>query len=140
MNQRSILLTEDELVLQEVAGFVESGSAGGICVFIGTVRNVTSGKPVLGLEFEAYKPMAVSEMHKIADSACKKWPVIRMAIHHRIGALGIGEIPVIIAVAAAHRQAAFEACQYCIDTLKMTVPIWKKEIFEDGEVWVSAHP
>jgi len=84
--------------------------------------------------------MALSEFNKIAQQAFEKWPAQKIAIHHRVGILQIGEIPVIIAVAAAHRDAAFEACRYIIDTLKQTVPIWKKEIFEDGEVWVAAHP
>ena len=92
------------------------------------------------MEFEAYGPMAVSEMRKIAVQAEEKWKCEKIAIHHRTGVLQIQEIAVIIAVATPHRKAAFEACQYCIDTLKETVPIWKKEIFEDGEIWVAAHP
>ena len=84
--------------------------------------------------------MAVAEMKKIAEQAIAKWPVLKIAIHHRVGILAIGEIPVIIAVSCAHRNAAFEACQFAIDTLKKTVPIWKKEFFDDGEVWVAAHP
>jgi molybdopterin synthase catalytic subunit len=79
-------------------------------------------------------------MGKIADTLYQKWGILHLSIHHRVGVLEIGEIPVIIAVSTPHRQAAFEACQYAIDTLKETVPIWKKEIFEDGTVWVSAHP
>ena len=117
-----------------------SPQSGGIDVFVGTVRDATKGKPVVRLEFEAYKSMAIKEMEKIAGQAHNKWPVQKILIHHRIGVLQIGEIPVIIAVSAAHRDAAFEACRYIIDTLKQTVPIWKKEIFEDGEVWVAAHP
>ena len=84
--------------------------------------------------------MALKEMEKIAQQAYSKWPVQKILVHHRTGVLQVGEIPVIIAVAAAHRDAAFDACRYIIDTLKQTVPIWKKEIFEDGEVWVAAHP
>jgi molybdopterin synthase catalytic subunit len=84
--------------------------------------------------------MAIKEMEKIADQAYQQWPVQKILIHHRVGVLQIGEIPVIIAVSAAHRDAAFEACRFLIDTLKQTVPIWKREIFEDGEVWVAAHP
>jgi molybdopterin synthase catalytic subunit len=117
-----------------------SPESGGIDVFIGTVRNATKGKPVIHLEFEAYEKMAVNEMGKIAAQAFEKWPIQKILIHHRTGVLQIGEIPVIIAVSAAHRDAAFDACRYLIDTLKQTVPIWKKEIFEDGEVWVAAHP
>ncbi|HAL82512.1 MAG TPA: molybdenum cofactor biosynthesis protein MoaE [Mucilaginibacter sp.] len=117
-----------------------SPQSGGIDVFIGTVRNATKGKAVLRLEFEAYEPMALTEMEKIVKQAIEKWPVQKALVHHRTGVLQVGEVPVIIAVSAAHRAAAFEACRYIIDTLKQTVPIWKKEIFEDGEVWVAAHP
>ena len=135
-----IQLKETTLSTQECVDFVASDSAGGTTVFIGTVRNKTKGKTVVRLEFEAYPPMAISEMKKIAEQAKEKWNAEKICIHHRTGVLDIGEIPVIIAVATPHRKAAFEACQYCIDTLKETVPIWKKEIFEDGEVWVAAHP
>jgi molybdopterin synthase catalytic subunit len=135
-----IILTEDSLNLTDCQIFVEDPAAGGIVHFVGSVRNHTQGKMVTRLEFEAYEPMAISEMRKIAEQAIEKFGVMKIAIHHRIGTLEIGELPVIIAVSSAHRKAAFEACQYCIDTLKETVPIWKKEIFEDGEVWVSATP
>ena len=117
-----------------------SPESGGIDVFIGTIRNVTKGKKVIKLEFEAYEPMAIAEMEKIAKQAFEKWPVQKVLIHHRTGVLEVGEVPVLIAVSAAHRAAAFDACRFIIDTLKQTVPIWKKEIFEDGEVWVAAHP
>lgn len=119
---------------------VEDPAAGGTCFFVGTVRSVTQGRKVARLEFEAYEPMAVAEMRKIAQEAAGRWPLLRIAVYHRLGTLTIGEVPVIIGVSAAHRDAAFAACRYCIDTLKKTVPIWKKEIFEDGEVWVAAHP
>lgn len=125
---------------QECIDRVAADNTGGMAVFIGTVRNQTKGKPVVRLEFEAYAPMAIAEMRKIAEQAKAKWDTVKIAIHHRTGVLRIGEIAVIIAVTTPHRKAAFEACQYCIDTLKETVPIWKKEIFEDGEVWVAAHP
>lgn len=92
------------------------------------------------LEFEAYAPMAISEMRKIAEQVERQWSARHVAIHHRIGVLNIGEIAVLIAVATPHRAASFAACQYAIDTLKETVPIWKKEIFTDGEIWVAAHP
>jgi molybdopterin synthase catalytic subunit len=117
-----------------------SPQSGGIDVFIGTVRDVTKGKAVIRLEFEAYEPMALKEMNKIVEQAVAQWPVQKLLIHHRTGVLQVGEVPVIIAVSCAHRDAAFEACRFVIDTLKQTVPIWKKEIFEDGEVWVAAHP
>lgn len=140
MNDISILLSETPLSVAACESFVGTPDAGGTVVFIGTVRNRTRNKSVVRLEFEAYAPMAVSEMQKIAEQARARFPVRKIAIHHRTGILEIGDIPVVIAVSAAHRAAAFEACQYCIDTLKQTVPIWKKEIYEDGEVWVAAHP
>ena len=119
---------------------VSSPSCGAIDVFIGTVRNQTKGKTVVRLEFESYEKMAISEMEKIAVRAREKWPIDKLSIHHRVGTLSIGEIAVVIAVSTPHRQASFEACKFVIDTLKETVPIWKKEIFEDGSQWVAAHP
>ena len=92
------------------------------------------------LEFSTYKPMAIKEMQKIAEATLEKFDVQRIAIHHAEGLLQIGDIPVIITASAKHRKAAFEACEFAIDTLKESVPIWKKEYFEDGEVWVNAHP
>jgi molybdopterin synthase catalytic subunit len=135
-----IKLSVTTLNVQECVDWVTSPESGGIDVFIGTVRNATKGKTVLRLEFEAYDKMAIAEMQKITKQAFEKWPVQKILVHHRTGVLQVGEIPVIIAVGAAHRDAAFDACRYIIDTLKQTVPIWKKEIFEDGEVWVAAHP
>ena len=135
-----IQLKDTPLDPQECVDFIGSHSAGGSVVFIGTVRDRTKGKPVVRLEFEAYGPMAVAEMRKIAEQAKSRWHCEKIAIHHRTGVLEVGEIPVVIAAATPHRKAAFEACEFCIDTLKETVPIWKKEIFEDGEVWVAAHP
>lgn len=135
-----IQLKDTELKTSDCENFVTSDAAGGIVVFVGTVRDQTKGKKVLRLDFEAYKPMAIKEMRKIAEQAMERFDALKISIHHRVGTLQIGEIPVIIAVSTPHRAAAFEACQYCIDTLKETVPIWKKEVFEDGEVWVAAHP
>jgi len=135
-----IQLLETSLDTQRCIDFVSQEGVGGIVTFVGTVRNQTKGKAVQKLDFEAYAPMAVSEMKKIAHQATQRWPIQGIAIHHRIGTLYVKEIAVIIAVATPHRKAAFEACQFAIDTLKDTVPIWKKEYFEDGAVWVSAHP
>ena len=136
----NIELLHKPLSLSTCMELVASDEAGGINIFVGTVRNQTKGRAVVRLEFEAYEPMAVSEMQKIAERAQTKFAAEKVVIHHRVGHLGVGEIAVIIAVATPHRKAAFEACQFAIDTLKETVPIWKKEIFEDGAVWVSAHP
>jgi molybdopterin synthase catalytic subunit len=119
---------------------VQSPACGGIDVFIGTVRGSTKEKKVIRLEYETYESMALIEMNKIAEAALNRWPIENILIHHRVGILNVNEAAVIIAVAAPHREAAFEACRYIIDTLKQTVPIWKKEVFEDGEMWVAAHP
>ena len=135
-----IKITNQALEVQQCIDWVMTPESGGIDVFIGTVRNATKGKKVLRLEFEAYEPMALKEIEKIAVKAFEKWPVQKLLVHHRVGVLEVGEIPVIIAVSCAHRDAAFEACRFVIDTLKQTVPIWKKEVFEDGETWVAAHP
>ncbi len=136
----SILVTDKSLNTQAIIKSAESPKGGAVNVFIGTVRNSTKGKQVLKLEFEAYEPMATQELTKIVDRAKAKWPLLKVVVHHRTGVLQIGEVPVVIAVSTAHRAAGFEACQYIIDSLKETVPIWKKEFFEDGEVWVAAHP
>ncbi|MDB5128746.1 molybdenum cofactor biosynthesis protein MoaE [Mucilaginibacter sp.] len=138
--QTQIEIHTAPLNIQACTDWIMSPDSGGIDVFIGTVRNVTKGRAVLKLEFEAYNKMAINEIKKITKQAFEKWPVQKVLVHHRTGTLQIGEIPVIIAVSAAHRAAAFDACRYIIDSLKQTVPIWKKEFFEDGEVWVAAHP
>ena len=140
MKNTSIHVTTEKLNLQECYDFVQDASCGGIALFVGTVRNKTKDKEVTLLDFSTYKPMAIKEMQKIADKALVDFNIIKIAIHHAEGELQVGNIPVIIAVSSAHRKAAFDACQYAIDTLKETVPIWKKEHFVDGEVWVNAHP
>lgn len=133
-------LSEKQLDILVSIGEVTSAESGGTDVFIGTVRNETQGKKVVRLEFEAYEKMALREMRRIAEQAFEQWPVQAVSIHHRTGVLEPGEVAVIISVAAAHRAAAFDACRFVIDRLKECVPIWKKEVFEDGEIWVAAHP
>ncbi|MEO1449550.1 MAG: molybdenum cofactor biosynthesis protein MoaE [Bacteroidota bacterium] len=135
-----IHLTEEPLSPAALYELVRSDACGAIDMFIGTVRNQTHGRPVERLEFEAYAPMAVRQMRKIADRVGDTWPIDKMAIHHRVGTLQIGDIAVIIAVSTPHRAASFDACRFAIDSLKESVPIWKKEIFTDGEQWVAAHP
>ncbi len=135
-----IALTDERINTEEVIAAVQSDGAGAINVFVGTVRNNTQKKSVVRLEFEAYESMAVKKMQELADMASARWPVLKVAIVHRTGVLPIGEAAVVIAVSTPHRKASFEACEFIIDTLKEIVPIWKKEIFEDGEVWVAAHP
>ena len=132
-------ITSKTIDTQEAIQFAESGNSGAVSVFIGTVRNNTQGKKVVSLEYEAYEAMAVKKMEDIAYEARQKWPIEKIAIIHRIGKLSIGETAVVVAVSTPHRKEAFEACQFLIDTLKKVVPIWKKEIYEDGEVWVAAH-
>ena len=135
-----IHITKQPLSIEQVTSLVAAPNLGGINVFVGAVRNQTKGKKVVRLEYEAYEPMALSEMKKIALRVKEQWPLASIAIHHRVGLLQTGEAAVVIAVATPHRADAFAACQFAIDTLKETVPIWKKEVFEDGEEWVSAHP
>ncbi|MDF9798240.1 molybdopterin synthase catalytic subunit [Catalinimonas alkaloidigena] len=135
-----IALSDQPLDIKAVMEAVNDGSAGAVDVFIGTVRNKTQERSVVRLEYEAYDSMAIKEMEKLAAETANKWPVAKIAIHHRKGTLYIGDIAVIIAVSTPHRQEAFEACKFTIDTLKQRVPIWKKEVFEDGETWVAAHP
>lgn len=135
-----IAITDQPLNPQLLIDRVSSSGAGAVNVFIGTVRDQTKGKKVVKLEYEAYDAMAVAEMEKIANAAREQWPIEKVAIHHRKGELHVGDLAVIVAVSTPHRLASFQACQFIIDTLKQTVPIWKKEIFEDGEVWVAAHP
>jgi len=123
---------------EAIAAEVDDPGAGGIVIFSGVVRNETGGRPVKFLEYEAHAPMAEAKMREIGESLRGRWSgVKRVAMLHRIGRLEIGEASVLIAVSAAHRGDAFEACRYAIDTLKRTVPVWKKEHFEDGEVWVG---
>ncbi|RYE16466.1 MAG: molybdenum cofactor biosynthesis protein MoaE, partial [Sphingobacteriales bacterium] len=113
-----IKILEQPLDILFCIDWVTSADCGGLDVFIGTVRNATKGKQVLQLEFEAYPAMAVKELEKIVQQAFEQWPVQKVLVHHRTGILQIGEVPVVIAVSAAHRAAAFDACRYIIDTLK----------------------
>jgi molybdopterin synthase catalytic subunit len=141
MNNNSFIkITSKKLNIQDCYDFVQDSSCGGIALFVGTVRDITKKKEVISLDFSTYKPMAIKEMKKIAINALKKFEIKKIAIHHAEGILNVGEIPVIIAVSSPHRDAAFKACRFAIDMLKETVPIWKREQFTDGEVWVNAHP
>jgi molybdopterin synthase catalytic subunit len=133
-----IELTDRPLSEQAVADAVGDPAAGGLVLFSGVVRDQTGGRRVKFLEYEAHAPMAVAKMRDIAAELRARWPdVCRVAILHRVGRLEIGESSVLIAVSSPHRAQAFEACRFAIDTLKERVPIWKKEHFEDGEVWVG---
>lgn len=135
-----IKITVQKLDITECLAIAHDLGSGGIANFIGTVRNKTKDKPVVRLEYECYHSMAIKEIRKIADKAILQFSVRNIVVHHRTGVLFPGEEAVIIVVSDGHRDAVFDACRYIIDTIKQTVPIWKKEIFEDGEEWVSAHP
>ena len=135
-----VKIVETPIDIQQVIDLVRSDKAGAIDVFIGTVRSKTAEKNVVRLEYDAYNSMVIKEMQKIVDQAKEKWPVEKMAIHHRKGTLQIGEVAVVIAVSTPHRGDAFEACRFVIETLKKTTPIWKKEIYDGGEEWVSPRP
>jgi molybdopterin synthase catalytic subunit len=108
---------------------------GALCLFVGVVRDENGGRRVLRLEYEAYEEMALPLMEKIAAEARERWRTTDVRIVHRLGRLEIGDASVVVAVASPHRREAFEACRYAIDTLKATVPIWKKEFYADGAVW-----
>lgn len=135
-----IEITKNSIDIHQIIRAAESDEAGALNVFIGTVRSKTSNKNVVRLEYEAYEPMAKKEIEKIADKASQRWGIKNWAVSHRVGKLKVGEVAVVVAISSAHRKESFEACQFIIDSLKETVPLWKKEIFEDGEEWVSAHP
>ncbi len=133
-------LSEVPLDVASVVAKVEGPAMGGIVTFVGAVRDEARGRSIRHLEYEAYPPMAEREMEKIADEAARRWPGSRVAIAHRAGHLEVGELAVVVAAAAPHRAEAFAACRFAIDTLKETVPIWKKEVATDGEYWVDDRP
>jgi molybdopterin synthase catalytic subunit len=121
-----------------VTAAVADPKTGATVTFVGTTRDNNDDRIVIRLEYEAYAEMALAEMRKIAATAAQRWPISKVAIVHRIGVVPIGEASVVIAVSAAHRVAAFEAAHFAIDRLKEVVPIWKKEHFQGGEVWIGS--
>ena len=130
-------LTSDPIDVPRLVDHVNKPSNGGICTFLGVVRDNAEGRPVVKLGYEAYESMALAQMRAIVGEAVQRWGLDAVALSHRTGELRIGEASVAIAVGAPHRAEAFEACRYIIDTLKTRVPIWKKEFFQDGAVWVE---
>ena len=131
-------VTAEPLSADALADAVTVPEAGGVAVFLGVVRNNNAGRPVVALEYEAHVPMAEAKMKEIGEQVHRRWPDVRqVAMAHRIGRLAIGEASVVVAVSAAHRREALEACHFAIDRLKEIVPIWKRELFEDGAVWVG---
>lgn len=133
-----IELVETPIDIGAIVQRVSHPQAGAVVLFLGTVRDNSRGRHVTRLEYEAYPAMARKAMHKVAEEAQRQWPLLAIAIVHRLGPLKVGETSVAIAVSAGHRRQAFEAGQFAIDTLKQTVPIWKKEIWEGGAVWVGS--
>ena len=131
-------LTDKTIDLNELLTFVHDPGAGAVATFIGATRNNNEGRSIVSLDYEAYPGMAEQEMAKLGEEAAAKWELIRLAIVHRTGNVPIGEASVAIAVSAPHRDDAFKACRYAIDELKKRVPIWKKEIYEGGEIWIGS--
>ena len=120
-----------------VAAVVLAPACGAIATFVGLVRDHNAGRRVRWLDYEAYEPLALKAFAQIDDEARGRWPSVRLAIHHRVGRLAIGEASVAIAAASAHRAEAFAACRYAIERVKQIAPIWKHEHFEGGEVWIE---
>ncbi len=131
-------LIEEAIDVNALLKKVSHAQAGGVVIFLGTVRDNSRNRHVKFLEYEAYKPMALKEMNRVAEEARRRWPLLGIAIVHRLGHLEIGDISVAIAVSSEHRKEAFEAGRYAIDTLKQTVPIWKKEFWDAGEAWIGS--
>jgi molybdopterin synthase catalytic subunit len=136
---RLILVTTDELSIDEVRSLVAADSDGAICLFLGVVRNHNDGHEVTALEYDAYVEMAEKQLAAVADETREHFDIDRVALHHRIGRLEVGEVSLMAAVSSAHRREAFEACHWAVDRLKERVPIWKKELGPDGATWLEGH-
>jgi molybdopterin synthase catalytic subunit len=133
-----VAVTTGALDLDPLIRLVSTGGGhGAIATFVGVVRDNNLNRRVTHLEYEAYEPMAVKALEQIRLEAAREWPETRLAVHHRVGRLVIGEASIVIAAASAHRGAAFAACRYAIERVKQIVPIWKHEFFEGGQVWIE---
>ena len=130
-------VVEDAIDTEALLADVGDPAAGGTTLFVGTTRNENEGRVVERLEYEAYEAMAVEEMRRIGDEIARRWQVVAVSMVHRVGVVPVGQASVAVAVSAAHRDEAFAACRFGIDTLKATVPIWKKEYYQGGEHWVG---
>ena len=133
-----IEITHDVLDAESITSQVKHDGAGAVVTFLGTTRDHTGDRRVLYLEYEAYRPMADQELARVAEEMRERWDLMGVAIAHRLGRLELGETSLVVAVSSAHRKDTFEACHYSVDRIKQIVPIWKKEHFEDGEVWVGS--
>jgi len=136
----STTLTREPICAEAIVAAAKQGEDGAVVVFDGIVRNNTRGRQTLYLDYEAYEEMAVKQIEELAAEARRQFGVRQVTMIHRLGRLTVGETSVLIVVASAHRAQAFDACRWLIDTLKKTVPIWKKETFADGEVWAAGEP
>jgi molybdopterin synthase catalytic subunit len=133
-----VAVTTDPLDVDGLIRLVSQGGGhGAVTTFIGVVRDNNLNRRVTHLEYDAYEPLAVKALEQIGGEAVREWPGVRLAVHHRVGRLGIGEASIVIAAASAHRAHAFAACRYVIERVKQIVPIWKHEFFEGGEVWIE---
>jgi molybdopterin synthase catalytic subunit len=135
-----IEIVDGPIAADAIVTGMKAGGDGAVCVFDGIVRDNTRGRETVHLDYEAYREMALEQMRRLATEAIEKYGVRDVALVHRLGRLTVGETSVLIVVASAHRAAAFDACRWLIDTLKKTVPIWKKETFVDGAVWADGEP
>ena len=133
-----ITITSEPLCPEAITDSVKRDSNGAVVTFLGSTRDSTADRQVLYLEYEAYRPMADSQLARIADEIRERWGISDVAIAHRLGRLEIGDLSLVVAIASPHRKEAFEASAYAIDRIKQIVPIWKKEFFEGGEVWVGS--
>jgi molybdopterin synthase catalytic subunit len=133
-----IEITDQELDPEAISASVKKNSNGAVVTFFGTTRDSTQDRKVQYLEYEAYQPMAEKKLGEISDDIRRKYRIEDIALVHRVKHLGVGEISLVVAVGSPHREAAFAACQYAVDRIKHTVPIWKKEYFVGGDVWVES--
>ena len=134
-------VTSEPLDPQRLVDAVRKDESGAVALFYGVARNHSEGRRVRALEYDAYPAMAEKKLREVADAVRARWPITGIGVWHRTGTLAIGETSLLVAVSAAHRQEAFEACHDAVDRIKQTVPIWKKEVWEDGDgAWVAGHP
>lgn len=137
-DEKRFLVTENVIDPRQVEHLVIDDGSGALVTFAGTVRDHARGKVVTALDYEAYPPAAEKMLEQIGDEIFERWGIGTVAIFHRYGLLQIGDVSVVIAVSSAHRDTAFEACRYAIERIKIIVPIWKREIYEDGAVWIGS--
>ena len=138
MNVPAVAITPEPLDLDALVRLVsEGGGHGAVVSFLGIVRNENLERRVTRLEYEAHEPLAIRVLQQILDEAAERWPSVRLAVHHRVGRLEVGETSVAIAAASAHRSGAFAVCRYAIERIKQIAPIWKHEFFDGGDVWIE---